>query len=62
MRLSQKRTCDKCRAFYVYTGDAHPECSLGYEIITEGYIPAEPCPKPITNKEYIEALDNYRKN
>ena len=61
MKLSQKKTCNKCKAFYVHTGHPNPECSLGYKIITEGYIPAEPCPKPITNREYIVAIDYYKK-
>ncbi len=54
-----KRTCDKCVA-----AERDGECNLGYErkfvrfiYSMPYYIPAEPCPKPITIKKYIELMN-----
>ena len=48
MRISQKRTCRSCRAFYRLSPiDTH--CDIGYEQYNGK--PLEPCPKPLTNIE-----------
>ncbi len=52
MQLSQKRTCNKCRA---YDGIFTP-CELGYKIQVYWDInlfcrPLEPCYKPLTRAE-----------
>ena len=46
-----RQTCNKCRA-----SEFHNECSLGYWC--ESYTPKEPCPKPLTIKELINASKN----
>ena len=43
-----KPTCNKCRA-----SEFHNECSLGYWC--ESYTPKEPCPKPLTIRQLIDA-------
>jgi len=43
-----KTTCNKCRA-----SEFHNECSLGYSC--DSYTPKEPCPKPKTIKQLINA-------
>ena len=43
-----KLTCNKCRA-----SEFHNECSLGYWC--ESYTPKEPCPKPLTIRQLIDA-------
>jgi len=57
MRISQKRTCERCRAI-----DYHrisPICLLGYRVKAKevkgtvlNSFPLEPCPKPITYSDY----------
>jgi hypothetical protein len=62
MKISQKRTCLKCRALYF-----GPKCELRYPMETMGrhgvptiIKPLEPCPKPITVDDYIFAINNYK--
>ena len=43
-----KSTCNKCRA-----AELHNKCSLGYRC--DSYTPKEPCPKPLTIKQLIDA-------
>lgn len=54
MKISQKRTCNNCRAMQRLR--LRGWCSLGYK--TEGepwdLKPMEPCPKPLTHREIIE--------
>lgn len=66
VRISQKRTCDGGRAMDDGQGSAM-HCLLGYNNqgkwrghFREIY-PHEPCPKPRTIAEYIEAVDKCRK-
>lgn len=59
MKLSQKRTCNSCRAL---AGDS---CDLGKKIksvyfevgIIKGYMPSEPCYKPLTSNDYFTAIE-----
>ena len=63
MRISQKRTCNNCKA------EVQGLCDLGYDSdiykvyhgITVSYRPLEPCPKPITNPDWCIAMRNYKK-
>jgi len=65
MKLSQKRTCTGCRALNTYSKTYVGTCELGKKIksgrvsfgVTINYIPLEPCLKPITIKESIEARE-----
>jgi hypothetical protein len=43
-----KKTCEGCRA-----SEFHNECSLGYAC--REYTPLEPCPKPRTIRQLIDA-------
>lgn len=62
MKLKNPRTCNGCKAmFRGWCG--HPdECTLGYDLeyrkgafgFSVGY-PGEPCPKPKTNMELVDA-------
>lgn len=51
-----RKTCDKCRA---YTGFPYHFCVLGFTNING--IPAEKCPKPITNARLIEETNKKNK-
>ena len=58
MKLSLKRTCKNCIADRDSMG-----CELGYKnefIPMQGSIPKEPCLKPLTNKDYLEAMYHHR--
>lgn len=66
MIFSQKRLCGNCRALDY----ARARCDLGYKIknardisspdyLTAKYIPLEPCPKPLTMREYLEELRGF---
>lgn len=64
MNMSQKQTCERCRVLAV-----DGRCELGYNN-RGGWIshlgipriaPQEPCPKPISIKEYFEALNLFKK-
>jgi hypothetical protein len=52
MKLSQKRTCNRCRAFNMYTCDLHyrTEMSSGGNFL----VPKEPCPKPLSFSKLVE--------
>lgn len=61
----KKRTCDGCKAFLY--GEFSGRCELGYTIgkvrhrVVFGrdifsYAPTQECPKPKTNKQYLEIL------
>lgn len=75
MKLSQKRTCNDCYALErqakyssnfgcgFYTG-TNISCSLGYAIQKVHDLetkPIEPCPKPRTMYELVEANKKYSK-
>lgn len=69
MRLSKKRTCEGCRAIIDAQGEVM-RCSLGYDNKGE-YIrtigshrikPQEPCLKPMTISEFIEAMQTNKKS
>jgi len=49
--VNQYFTCNKCRA-----SEFHNECSLGFWC--ESYTPREPCPKPLTINQLINAPKN----
>lgn len=70
MLLSQKKTCNRCKAF---NKDNDPNrfiaCGLGYTIQAMAYdpygftsfgVPMEPCPKPMTYSDLIYAEKWYR--
>jgi hypothetical protein len=73
MKISKKRTCVGCKA-WILTG-VESSCGLGYSIETDSKplghrnsplllvkaTPNEPCPKPKTISQYIEASHHYRK-
>jgi len=69
LRLKRCRTCDGCRALYRRTYGGF-SCEFRFSIdthertISPGFIirtpvPAEPCPKPISLRQYGDALDEY---
>jgi len=74
MKISQKRTCNRCKVAtvgYYGSGTSVNICGLGYrtavyDIYGNGWItemkPMEPCPKPITNMLAIEARKYYYKS
>ncbi len=62
MTISQKRTCRGCAA------SRHHVCDLGFDAtfasdeptwVRAVGTPHEPCPKPLTNSELIEAGKHY---
>lgn len=67
MKLSQKRSCNSCKALMSkgYTGS---DCCLGYKIedakvvfgTTVAYKPTEPCPKPLNNNDLCDATKHYK--
>jgi len=56
-----KRTCRGCRALEQF-GHESPRCYLGYshygfeKLRVVRVRPAEACPKPVTNRAYVDAL------
>ena len=71
MLISQKRNCNRCIAFREIAGNGpvSDECPLGYWMSLQGMeehmavafgVPLEPCPKPLTISDYIEAGRQYR--
>lgn len=58
IRLSQKRTCEDCRALKMdqYTN----KCVLGYKY--EHFVPLGSCPKPKTYNDLSECEKYYKKN
>ena len=57
MKLSQKNNCNRCSGGYFESNPFIQICDLGFKVAgSRGTgIPEEPCYKPLTNKEYIEA-------
>lgn len=61
MKLSQKRICGRCKALNPVNGD----CQLYFKTkniadITHRvrkYAPTEPCYKPMTNRDYLAAIE-----
>lgn len=58
--MTTKRSCHNCKALASSSKGCY--CMLGHEIhlVTYRedytlYAPLEPCPKPVTNKAYIQA-------
>jgi hypothetical protein len=61
MKISQKHTCNGCRAYEEYFDGRlhHAGCWLGYSQVENrippgallGAYPTEPCPKPRTHKD-----------
>lgn len=56
--MTKKRTCAGCRCWE----NRYPYCHLGYEVkcvtysgIVVGGIPQEPCPKPTTVDQWLDA-------
>jgi len=69
MKITQKRTCFGCKALnYKYIhGVKEGYCQLGYETgamvnVPHEYLPVEPCPKPMTQKDWETAMTTFRKN
>ena len=68
MIISQKRKCIGCKASRPM---GNGKCSLGYKIREDRPLfasqhhglcfPLEPCPKPLTNSDYVFAWEVYRK-
>ena len=63
MKLTQKKCCGNCRAL-----TSTCQCELRYTIENKFYhgikvnaYPLEPCPKPLTINDYLEAIKNYKK-
>jgi len=62
--LSQKKCCGSCRALL----PSSKTCSLGYATeygkrlfgVVVGVTPSEPCPKPLTVSDSLEAIRYYR--
>jgi len=70
VKIKQHRTCSlycnrQCQAIEGY-GFNRKWCTLGYctELKVDGVtmIPLEPCPKPMTNDETVEAFENFTKS
>lgn len=57
IKLSQKRTCEGCKALYMEQGGTH-RCELNYKY-NEHFKPSEPCPKPKTIMEFYECMEWY---
>lgn len=57
MKLSQKKNCNGCKGGYYSTQPFSQHCELGCEVKSENYtgIPQEPCYKPLTNNQYMDA-------
>lgn len=53
MKLSQKYTCNNCKALDWFTHRHSACCSLGFKINNK-FVPLEPCYKPKTYKELCE--------
>jgi hypothetical protein len=60
IKLSQKRTCEGCRALDIILFKPLIKCTLGYDVNTK-FEPLEPCPKPKTFMELFECQRLYKK-
>ena len=55
-----KRTCDGCKALMKM--DFNSTCGLGFRLKAKlsdkalEFVPDEPCPKPMTNRKYVDLL------
>lgn len=70
---TKKKSCRGCRVYtsFSFTEGVLPsKCELGYSICFIGTeptanrmvaVPLGCCPKPTTNKDYLEAIKHYRK-
>jgi hypothetical protein len=59
IKLNQKRNCNSCKASEGFTcrlGKSVSESRRVYGIIIE-YKPNEPCLKPLTNNDFIAAIN-----
>lgn len=65
-KLRRPRICRGCKALYGFAGNARPHCLLGYkQALTVQQVgkfatlkipaPQEPCPKPLTWDEWMNA-------
>ena len=60
--LKQYRTCERCKSMFRGMCGSPDHCELGYDLkwkkgtfgLRIGY-PGEPCPKPTTNKEWLDS-------
>ena len=64
MKITQKKTCFGCKA--LYNGKNIKHCRLGYETgkmvgCPNETLPVEPCPKPMTQKDWATAKITLRK-
>jgi hypothetical protein len=64
MKITQKKTCFGCKA--LYNGKNIKHCILGYETGTmigapQETLPVEPCPKPVTQKDWVIAKTSWEK-
>ena len=65
MELKQRKVCGDCRVY----SRIKKRCTIGYETkdgkimhdVVIQTIPVEPCPKPLTAQQSIEAINNFRK-
>ena len=65
MKLKKAKICGDCRVY----SPTSQNCTIGYNTDTKkgafdvriGY-PLEPCPKPLTVSDSIEAIRNFKKN
>ena len=57
MKLSQKRNCNRCKSAIEQSRPFYVTCDLHYSVKVENWegIPTEPCYKPLTNRQWVEA-------
>lgn len=59
MKLSQKRNCNECKGGHYEIQPFWQVYELGYKVKTDSNnfigIPQEPCYKPLTNNQWLEA-------
>lgn len=65
IEIKQRKVCGNCRAF----SRSSDSCGIGYATkqgkvllgVVVSCIPLEPCPKPLTVSDSVEAIMNYKK-
>jgi len=62
IKISQKRTCEGCKALNSITYNYKFNCDLGYLIDDQKGIPLEKCPKPLKFTDFYECQEWYKKN